>query len=311
MTMLDDPAVTRRFVEIQGRRVSYLTTGNPATAPTILLLHGSGVSARYWVNQLRGLERALRVVALDLPGHGQSEPVPHPGIVAYGEVAARLLDALGTGPVVAAGHSLGGAVAIELAARQPDAVRGLVLLSSCAKLPPGDGLSERFLAYLPGPLRKVVYFSMAQKLLFAPGAPAGAVSLGMHELRACRAETVLNDVRAAKAMDLTEQVTRLKVPTLILCGSRDRLTPPALATRLSELIPRSSLRIIEEAGHMLLLEVPQRVNREILTFVGSIVPLADVPSFAVEIRRWRSRARRLLDWVAGLARGLGSRRQAL
>src|SRR5204863_507412 len=83
---------------------------------------GSRVSARYWVNQLRGLERALRVVALDLPGHGQSEPVPHPGIVAYGEVAARLLDALGTGPVIAAGHSLGGAVAIELAARQPDAV---------------------------------------------------------------------------------------------------------------------------------------------------------------------------------------------
>jgi hypothetical protein len=62
---------------------------------------------------------------------------------------------------------------------------------------------------------------------------------------------------------------------------------------------------------MLLLEVPQRVNQEILTFVGSIVPLADVPSFAVEIRRWRSRVRRLLDWVYGLARGLRSRRQTL
>src|SRR2546430_15739054 len=114
LTMLDDETVTRRFVEIQGRRVSYLTTGDPATAPTILLLHGSGVSARYWVNQPRGLERALRVVALDLPGHGQSEPVPHPGLAAYGDVAARLLDALGTAPVIAPGDPPGGAGALEV-----------------------------------------------------------------------------------------------------------------------------------------------------------------------------------------------------
>ena len=111
------------------------------------------------------------------------------------------------------------------------------LLASCVKLPEVDGWGERFLAYLPGPLRKLLFFSMAKKLLFAPGAPGGAVAVGMRELRACRPETILKDVHAAKAMDLTGPASRLEVPTLILVGSQDRLTTPALAQHLSELIP--------------------------------------------------------------------------
>ena len=174
-------------------------------------------------------------------------------------------------------------------------MKGLVLLASCAKLPRVDGPGERWLAYLPGPLRKLVFFSMAKKILFGPGAPDGAVSLGMQELRSCRPETILDDVQAAKTMDLSAEAARLDVPTLVLCGSKDRLTPPALAERLSQLIPGSRLGIIEGAGHMVLLEVPERVNHEILSFVGSVVALADVPSCpAVGDRRRRSLARRLL-----------------
>jgi pimeloyl-ACP methyl ester carboxylesterase len=310
-TRLAGAEIVRRFVELDGRRVSYLTVGDSAAMPTILLIHGSGVSARYWINQLRGLGGALRVVAIDLPGHGESDPMQQGSVAEYGKVLANFLDALGTGPVIAAGHSLGGAIAIALAVRRPDAVRGLVLLSSCAKLPRGDGLGERFLAYLPGSLRKILFFSMAKKILFAPGTPGGAVSLGMQELRSCRPETILKDVQAAKTIDLSEQATRLDVPTLILCGSRDRLTPPALAERLSELIRGSRLRIIDGAGHMLLLEVPECVNQEILNFVASIVALADVPSFpAVEDRPRRSLVRRLLDWACGIGQGLMSEMRA-
>jgi pimeloyl-ACP methyl ester carboxylesterase len=300
--------MVRRFVELEGRRVSYLTDGDAPAGPTLLLIHGSGVSARYWVNQVRGLGSTLRVVAIDLPGHGESDPIEETSVELYGEVVARVLDALRPGPVIAAGHSLGGAVAIVLALRRPKAVRGLVLLSSCAKLPWDDGRGERFLAYLPGPLRKLLFFSMAKKVLFAPGAPAGAVSLGMQELRACRPETILKDVHAAKTMDVTEQAARLDVPTLILCGSRDRLTPPALAERLHELIPASRLKIIDGTGHMLLLEAPEDVNAEILSFVGSIVKLAHAPAFgAFRGRRRRSLVRRLLDWARNIGRGLGAK----
>src|SRR5260370_42373043 len=97
---------------------------------------------------------------------------------------------------------------------------------------------------------KVLFFTVAKKLLCVPGASSRAVSLGMQELRSCRPETILKDVLAARTMDLTDRAARLEVPTLLLCGSRDRLTPPALSEQLSVLIPRARLRTIEGAGHM-------------------------------------------------------------
>jgi len=288
--------IARRFVELDGRRVSYLTAGDSAAAPSILLIHGSGVSAGAWVNQLRGSLTAFRVAAIDLPGHGKSDPIPRASVEEYAETVAEFLEALGSGPVLVVGHSLGGAIAIALAAQRPHAVTGLVLLASCAKLPWVDSSWGRLLPYVPGPLWKTFFISTAQKLLFARGVPGHAVSLGMQELRSCRAETILKDLQAAKAMDLTQQATGLDVPTLILCGSQDRLTPPALSADLKGLIPGSRLSLIEEAGHMLLLEVPTRVNEEVLNFAKSL--MVEVPSLrVVRDRRGRSLVRQLFDYA--------------
>ncbi len=259
--------IVRRSVRVDGRRISYLTAENPGTAGTIVLVHGSAVSARCWTAQIRGLATSLRVLAVDLPGHGESDPIAGTSVGAYADAVAEFLAALGTARVFVAGHSLGGAVAMALAARRPHEVRALVLLSSCAKLARTRSWAEPLLSCTPGPLRKVLFFMMARRILFAPGASSLAVGLGMAELVACRAECVLKDLQIAKTMDLTEQARRLDVPTLIMCGSRDSVTPPALSERLRELIPRSRLDIVEGTGHMLPLESPERVNRAILDFV--------------------------------------------
>jgi pimeloyl-ACP methyl ester carboxylesterase len=140
---------------------------------------------------------------------------------------------------------------------------------------------------------------MAQHVLFAPGAPAHVVSLGMQELRSCRTETIMDDLEAARAMDLTSEAMALEVPTLVVCGNRDRLTPPALSEHLSALIPRSRLRIVEGAGHMLLLEVPDRVNQDVLSFAESLT-VGGRPSTPVPDRGGRSLVRRFLDWGHGL-----------
>ncbi len=261
------------------------------------------MSARSWTEQLRSLGRALRVLAVDLPGHGESDPGSQATVNAYAHAAHGLLEALGTGPVFVAGHSLGGAVALALAAAHPEAVRGLVLLSTGAKLPDAEGsLGGVLFWFLPGPLRKLVFFSTAKKILFAPGAPGGGIRLAMEEIRTCRPETLLQDVAAARAMELEEAALALRVPTLILCGSRDTLTPPALSERLHALIPASRLQILEGAGHMLPLEAPAHVNQAIVDFVASVDGGELRLAARIEGVIRRSAIRRLLERVVGFFR---------
>lgn len=297
--------VVRRSVAPEGERVSYLAAGDAraATGRTILLIHGSGVSARSWTEQLRRLGHALRVLAIDLPGHGESDPRPAAAVEGYADAAHSLLEALGTGPVFVAGHSLGGAVALALAAHHPETVRGLVLLSTCAKLPEPEGSLGRVLYwYLPGPIRKFVFFWMAKKVLFGPGATARGIRLGMEEIRTCRPETILQDVAAARAMDLEAVAGGIRVPALVLCGGRDKLTPPVLSERLHALLPDSRLYIVEGAGHMLPLEAPERVNQAILDFVASVTPGAMRPVAGTGVGARRSALRRLVDKATALFR---------
>jgi pimeloyl-ACP methyl ester carboxylesterase len=212
-----DEREVRGFIGPDSERTSYLTAGI-VTGEPILLIHGTGMSARSWTNQLRGLAPALAVVAIDLPGHGESDPASEATVESYADAAGRLLDALGTGPVVVAGHSLGGAVALALAARHPELVKALVLISSCAKLPANNGSLERLFGSLPAPIRRFFFFSTSRKALFSLGAPMRAVQLGLKDLRSCRPETVRKDVAAAKAMDLEGVAQGLRVPALILWG---------------------------------------------------------------------------------------------
>jgi pimeloyl-ACP methyl ester carboxylesterase len=281
--------------------VFYLTEG---TGPrTALLSHGSGMSARSWVNQLHGHPATLRMIAVDLPGHGESDPTPAASVEEYAAVVGDVLAALECGPVVVVGHSLGGSIAIALAAQRPALVRGLVLIASCLRLPLIDSVGERLVAYLPGPLRRLLFFSMARRVLFAPDAAADAIATAMRDLRACRPETLAADVRAARAMDLTEPAAGLDVPTLVLAGERDRLTSPALAERLSALIRRSRLAIVPGVGHMLPLEAPERVNREIAAFVESLAePSSEPPAIAA---RPPSLARRAREWLTRRTRTAG------
>jgi len=283
--------IVRRFLEAEGGRVSYLTVDGAQAPETLLLIHGAGVSARTWVNQLRGLTDALRPIAIDLPGRCGSDPTSDPTLATYAHIACQALERLHTGPVFVAGHSLGGGVAQLLAMRHPDKVKGLILISTCAKVPPADGAMKLF-GFVPPPFRRVVLLWMSGRVLFAPSTSWQAIQLTLNEIRDCRLATLQSDAAVGRAMDLVSTAQRLRVPTLILCGGRDRLTVPALSQQLNALIPGSRLEIVPSAGHMLPLEAPEIVNRTIRDFVHTVTPEVAV----------RHGLRRLLRRLAGWGR---------
>jgi 3-oxoadipate enol-lactonase len=263
--------IVRRRLEVTGRRVSYLTIDGPGTGDILLFIHGAGVSARTWVNQLRNLSRVGTPVAIDLPGRHESDPVPEPTLEAYAESVYALLEILGDRPAFVVGHSLGGAVAQVLTLRHPERVIGLILMSTCAKVPPGDG-TQRLLGLVPVPFRRIVFLSAVRKVLLGPSASADAIGLTLDEVGGCPTRTIQHDTAIGRAMDMRAVARALRVPTLILCGARDRLTAPELSLELSTLITDSRLQIVPSAGHMLPLEAPDVVNAAIAEFVAGAGP---------------------------------------
>jgi len=262
----------RRHVGESGSRISFLIARSPSSrAPqTILLIHGAGMSARSWTQQLRGLSASHRVLAMDLPGHGASDAVAESSLSSYADAACTLLTTLGIGPVFVAGHSLGGSVALALAEHRPELVKGLVLMSSCVRAPLHSGAFKALLGALPSPIHRMMFFSSARSFLFALGAPNRAVRLALRDLHNCRPETVRKDMAAAQAMNLEEAARSVRIPTLVLCGTSDMITPLRLSEKLTSLIPSSRLSVVDNAGHMLPLEASERVNQEILEFVASV-----------------------------------------
>jgi hypothetical protein len=157
----------------------------------------------------------------------------------------------------------------------------------------------RFLQWVPEPFRRVLVLWAAKKVLFGPSASWQAIRLSLEEIWDCRCDTILHDTAAARAMDLEALACRLHVPTLILCGDRDRLTAPVLSQRLSALIAASRLEIVPSAGHMLPLEAPDEVNRRIRDFIESLVRAKD-PTPARRPESRRSLTGRALQRVATL-----------
>jgi len=259
--------VEPRFADIDGLRVRYVRRGQ---GPPLVLLHGFGSSVYTWAAVIPALARDHDVVALDLPVFGGSdvpaEPVPslYPGIV------LGLLDELGIPRATLVGNSLGGAVAVVLAARHPERVRRLVLIDAAAfNLDPArrpailrmlgsrtviaavDSLPvHRFLVTLA--LRQVFHDPARvtpEKIeeylapLSRPGIATALHSLMVHESGA----------------GLPALVKEVRVPTLIVWGRDDRWIPVADADLFAAAIPGSRKVVLENCGHVPQEERPAEV----------------------------------------------------
>jgi pimeloyl-ACP methyl ester carboxylesterase len=222
--------------------------------PPVILIHGAGGHQLYWPPQVRRLSDE-RIFAVDLPGHGKSEGVGHHTIGDYASAIVHFMDALHLNRAVLAGHSMGGGVALQAAIQSPNRVLGLVLIGSAAHLPvspallhiAGDPHKEAEAAH------KVIGYS------FAPETSARLKELAEQRMLEARSSVLYGDLLACNAFDVAEQAASISAPTLIIFGEEDRMVPPGAGRSLAERIRAARVETVSHAGHMVMLEQPERV----------------------------------------------------
>ncbi len=243
--------------------VHYLEAGQ---GPLLVLVHGLGSSADVWRDSMRLLARSYRVVALDLPGYGKSDrPRADYSIEYQASALADFLDALEQGKVALAGNSMGGWIAALVALNRPEKVSHLILVDSA-------GLKRDSLP----PINLNPATKEEQRLLmlslFADKSFASEQAVNdQWEYRKNVTATVQATLLSLKTRRpyLDERLKYIKIPTLIIWGRQDALTPADLAERFNKGIAGSRLVLIDKAGHLPQVEKPMAFYRAVKGFVRS------------------------------------------
>jgi len=220
----------------------------------IILLPGLLGELDNWGETLTALERDYRPMTLVLPLFDlrfvDISP-PH-----LGEYVRRFMDALGLPQAVIGGNSLGGHVAMELALAHPDRVSGLILCGA-------SGLFERgFTRGVPHRPGDEWVRGKIQEVFFDPAHVTAARVDAVHGILSDRHSTLrlIHVARAAKRRNIEEMLPHIPVPSLLVWGRDDRITPPEVAERFHALLPDSELHLLSACGHAPMLEQPTAFN---------------------------------------------------
>ncbi len=248
------------YLDVGGRRAHYLHRAPvPAGSLPLVYLHGAGGTHQHWLYQVRGLPRTP-TYALDLPGHGQSTGPGYDSIQAYADWLVAFLDAAGLDQIVLAGHSMGGAIALQAALQHPGRVAGLVLIATGARLRVAPGLLDAIRQDLTAAI------GLMGDWAYGPEALPEMVRLGQRQLAAAGPEILYGDFQACDGFNVLDRLGEISAPTLILCGTLDRMTPTKYSTYLRDNIRGASLVLVEGAGHMLMIENPGAVAGALAAF---------------------------------------------
>ena len=253
----------------------YYEVHGPEGADFLLMIQGLGYDARFWFRQVPELSRHFRLVLFDNRGAGRSDKPDEPySIAGMAADAVGLLDVLGIERAHVLGASMGGYIAQEVAISYPERVRKLILLCT----------------HYGGPEYMELTRDLWKEILDVKGLSLDeiyrrgiryAVTEGFFERERELVEEMVRmrlelpqpahafkrQFEAASAFDARDRVHLIRAPTLLLAGREDRVVPLVLMERLAERIPNARLVVVEGAAHLLFIERPEAVNREIVRFL--------------------------------------------
>jgi pimeloyl-ACP methyl ester carboxylesterase len=297
-----DWTALERNALVAGRRLRFVDTGEGSLA--FVLVHGMGGRWQHWLETIPALARHGRVVALDLPGFGDSEPpAAVTSLDGFADAAAELARSLDINRVVFVGHSMGGPIALRFASRHPGLAEAIVLVGGAVyQFSALLGLRDvlRFLVQrpretaaiaaeivtaglpAPGPLRRRVASSPRLRRLFLSPYVLDPVSLSPDVaaliVDGAGAPGVLPAVRAIARADPREGMDGVGCPILSIASDGDRIAPLGDTKAFHRDVPRARTVVLEGCGHMTMLERPQAFNAQLLAFATTLSTPYPMPS---------------------------------
>ena len=225
----------------------------------LVFIHGAGCSSLSFYYQLRHFRSAK---AIDLPGHPDGKPCE--SIDGYLEWVRGFIKARRYKNVVLCGHSMGGAIAMRYAQRYPEELKGLMLLGTGAKLKVHPYYLER--CQVSGEDNQPW---LEQHLEYYRDVPQEVVPVLRQRAAEVGPEVELNDLMACDSFDMMDCVGDIRLPTRVICGSDDVMTPVKYSQFLTNSIDGASQAIITGGSHFVHMEKYQKVNEEIEDFLAS------------------------------------------
>jgi pimeloyl-ACP methyl ester carboxylesterase len=244
------------------------------TGIPLLFIHGYPLSRKIWLPQLTSLSDKVKVISLDLRGHGESFPFEGAySMDLLAEDCKRLLDEIGVqSPILVCGLSMGGYVTMALYQKFPGLFKGMILTSTKPGPDSAEGKANRDIAIKDAYEHGVSYIAdnMLQKIV-SPLTFSTKPDL-LNNIHAIMAITSLQGIVGAlqgmkERPDSTPILSLAKCPVLIIHGEDDRLIPVTDAELMHKIIPNSQFVVIPKAGHLPNLEHPDRFNQAIRDFI--------------------------------------------
>lgn len=250
----------KKNIIVNDNRITFLDE-NDSSSNVVIFIHGSGATKHTWMNQISSDLNGYRKIALDLPGHGESTGSGLTSIELYSSFIKSFTEKLNLKNIVLAGHSMGGAIVQNFALNYPDKVKAVVLAGTGAKLKVHQDILKQTLENI----------NYAQNLAYCEHTDKKIIEQAEIEFNFTSEKVRYNDFLACNNFDVMEKVKNITAKTLVIVGNCDKLTPLKYAFYLQTQIKGSTLKIIENAGHMSMWEKPDYFNCTLNDFLGSIL----------------------------------------
>ena len=261
-----------RWAEVENARMNYVDLGK-GDGPPIVFIHGLSGSWQNWLENLPYFARKRRCIAMDLPGFGYSDmPREKISVRGYARQVDALCEQLDLGPCIVVGNSMGGFVTAEMGIRHPDRVERACLVAAAGisitnlrrrpvltaarvvgALGAASAAQSRFMVARPRLRWAFTNFVFRHPSRIAP-------DLMWEQVRGAGKPGLVDALDALTSYDFRERLPEIKAPALIIWGDSDMLVPVKDAEEFERLIPESRTVILEDTGHVPMLERPRKFN---------------------------------------------------